>query len=908
MKGFRILPVLGILLVAFDAIGGMPQPSVVFGFEPGEDYRLASYAQMEQYYRALAAATGRVEMRTIGTSVLGRNLYLLLISSEQNLRDAESYRRASEALATGRISADQATALANSAKAVVWIDGGLHAEELAGAQMTAELAYRVASSESAEMAQIRNDTILLLMPVVNPDGLETSRLWYERNLGTDFEQTSPPELSHHFIGHDINRDFFINNMPESLAVSRVLYKEWFPQVVYNHHQMSPGYARIVIPPYSDPVNPLIHPGVTTGVNEIGGAIGNRFAMEGMPGAIADEGFSMWWNGGLRTVPYFHNMIGILTETAHETPSPRIYDPAVFPRTIAYRADPSAAGHAVDENDHVVPDAEIRYPYPWAGGESHFRDAIDYMLTGSIAVLRAASDGRRRWLANTYEMARDAIEAGELHPRHFVFPADQPNDDEMRNLVNALLEGGVEIDLARRPFHAGERIIPAGSFLIDSAQSFRPYILDLLEPQTYPKTRRDIEGEPKPPYDIAGWTLPMQMGVQMLRVDAALHVDSERVVGPVAPPPRALGRAARYGYAFSHVPNTSIRAVNSLLREGEPVYWSEESLDIDKQLLPSGTFVVAAGDEALHKLLASLAGRYGIGFVPVDRKPAAVLARLDLPRVGLYKSWVPSPDEGWTRWLLEDYGFDVQTLSDEDIRTGGLENLTAIILPHPDGRVNFRSTFELILNGYPTGTMPEEYVGGLGVKGALALQRFVANGGTLITFGESGTFAIREFGLDVRNVVEGASARDFSIPGSIIRGVTNSDDPVTYGMSRNVALTFVNGQVYADLGQAGCVADLLNQRHCREVIGRGRPLDVHTAAAGFDSIVKLAEQDILMSGWAVGAEHVAGKTVLARVRVGQGEVLLFGFRPQFRGQSRGTYKLLFNGLYSAAMRRQVQRNQ
>ena len=417
---------------------------------------------------------------------------------------------------------------------MVWIDGGLHATEVAHAQMTSLLAHRVATEESAEMQAIRDNVIFLLMPVMNPDGLEIVRKWYESQLDTPYEQTSPPEIYHHYVGHDNNRDFFMNNMPESKAVAKVLYNEWYPQIVYNQHQSSPGYARIVIPPYSDPLNPTIHPGVTSGLNEIGSAMGNRFALEKMPGAISDVGFSMWWNGGMRTVPYFHNMIGILTETGHDSASPRMYDPKVFPKTLAVRANPGGVGITVEEDVSGVPDARVLYSYPYPGGESHFSEPVNFMITGSIAVLRAASDSRLKWLNNIYQMGRDAIAAGEEGTRYYVIPADQPHADEAVNLVNILLEGGVEIERATGSFRADGERFAEGSFVINAAQAFRPYVVDLLEKQTYPDTRLDPNGEIKPPYDIAGWTLPMQMGVDVRMTSEELDVESETIQGLVSP--------------------------------------------------------------------------------------------------------------------------------------------------------------------------------------------------------------------------------------------------------------------------------------------------------------------------------------------------------------------------------------
>jgi hypothetical protein len=895
---------LGIAMVFSLAVAGAEplSPADVFGFQPGDDYKLASYEQMESYYRQLAAESERVQLREIGHSALGRSLYLLTISSVENLANLDRYRSISERLARASADAETADALASEGKAVVWIDGGLHATELAHGQMTPLLAHRVATEESAEMRQIRDNVIFLLMPVMNPDGLEIVRKWYQSQLGTPFEQTNPPELYHHYVGHDNNRDFFMNNMPESKAVAQLVYNEWYPQIIYNQHQSSPGYARIVIPPYSDPVNPIIHPGVTTGLNEIGSAMGNRFALEKMPGAISDVGFSMWWNGGMRTVPYFHNMIGILTETGHDSPSPRIYDPKVFPKMLAYRTNPGGVGIVVEEEVSGVPDARVLYPYPWPGGESPFSEPVSFMVTGSIAVLRAASDSRLKWLTNIYRMGRDAIAAGMSGTRHYVIPAGQRHDDEAVNLVNLLLESGIEIDRANDSFRAGGTRYAEGSFIIDSAQAFRPYIIDLLERQTYPDTRVDPSGEIKPPYDIAGWTLPMQMGVDVDLISEEVDVDATRIDGPVRVEAGDVSGNARFGYALSHAMNASVKAVNSLLNNGEKVSWSNEAFIAGRTLFDAGTFIIESSGDRTAARVAALAAELGIDFVGLNSSPSNNLSVLNLPRVGLYKSYVAFMDEGWTRWLLEEYGFGPVSLTDEDIQSGNLSELDAIVIPHPDGRVFFRDNVGKILTGHPPGTMPDEYVGGLGLEGAFALQMFAQEGGTIVTLGDASDFAISQFGLPVRNVVAGASSQDFSIPGSLLRATVDTSDPLGYGMVDEVAVNFVNGAAFDVLGQTGCVHDLLNQRHCREVARGGRPLNEMPSVSRFDSIVNYAAdaEAVLMSGWATGAEHIATKSAMARVPHGDGEVVVFGFRPQFRGQPRGTYKLLFNALHAATV--------
>ena len=400
-------------------------------------------------------------------------------------------------LARARIDEATAQKFAEAGKAVVWIDGGMHASERAHGQMTPALAYRLISEESAEMAEIRDKVIVLLMPNINPDGLDIVASWYKKYLGTPFETTGPAWLYHHYVGHDNNRDWFMNNMPESEAVSQVIYNEWYPQIIHNHHQTSPAWARIFLPPFSDPVNPNIHPGVTTGVNLVGTAMANRFAMKKMPGVVSDFQFSMWWNGGMRTAPYFHNMIGILTETAHATPTPRYYDPEKKPKMLGSR-----------RSNTPTNGTDIFYPYPWEGGDSHFRDAIDYMITASMGILSLAADRKEKWLYNIYSMGRDAIDSAKIYA--YVIPKKQWDPGEAYRLVSVLRKTGIEVHQAERAFSAGGKEYEAGSFVMMADQAFSPMLTDLMEPQEYPD-RRAADGTPQVPYDLAGWTLPSPDG-------------------------------------------------------------------------------------------------------------------------------------------------------------------------------------------------------------------------------------------------------------------------------------------------------------------------------------------------------------------------------------------------------------
>ncbi len=849
-----------------DMLAGIPKPAAVFGFEPGDDYKMASYAEITEYFQQLDAATNRATMIQVGESVLGRPLFVMFISSEENLRELDRYKSISAQLARAKIDDRTARRLADEGKAIVWIDGGMHASEKAHGQMTPALAYRIVAEESAEMEEIRDKVIVMLMPNINPDGLDIVGDWYKKYLGTPYETTNPAWLYHHYVGHDNNRDWFMNNMPESEAVSNILYNEWYPQIIHNHHQTSPAWARIFLPPFSDPVNPNIHPGVTTGVNLVGTAMANRFAMKKMPGVISDFQYSMWWNGGMRTAPYFHNMIGILTETAHATPTPRFYNPENKPQSLgSNRSSTSTSG------------TDIFYPYPWEGGESHFRDAVDYMITASMGILSIAADRREKWLYNIYQMGKDAMEQSDYYA--YVIPDAQWDKGEALQLVKVLRKTGIEVHRAERDFTAGGKAYDAGTYVIFTAQAFSPMLIDLMEPQEYPDRRFD-DGSPQVPYDLAGWTLPLQMGVSVDRIVAPFNASLKEVTGTNFTADKGrVGRDNSYGFILSHNANVATEAVNHLLAAGERVFWTQDTLRLNNAMYPPGSIVIEQSQEApahVRRVAESL----GLTFDGLPAAPEGTMHELQSPRIGLYKSWVANMDEGWTRWLLERYAFKVDTLHDADIKMDNLEQYHAIILPSQSAT--------RMLNGHSEGTMPAEYVGGLGLDGALALQNYVKAGGTVVALDDASDFAIEQFGLPVSNAVQGVSSERFFIPGSLIRASVNTRHPLAFGMQEEVALSFQRSRAF-EMVQ-------LNRR------GEGGEEDIEAAQPpNVQVIASYAEDDLLMSGWAMGEkEYIGGKAAMVNVPVGDGNVVLFGFRPQFRGQPGGTYKLLFNALHAATL--------
>ena len=837
---------------------GPVSPEVVLGFAPCADRRLAGPEEIAGYLQRLDRASDRVQLFAIGTTTAGRTQWLAAISSEANLQALPRHKTIARRLALARgLDDGQARALAEEGRVIVWIDFGLHSSELAHAQAAPLLAWRVATDESEEMRRIRDQVILVLVPDMNPDGTALWVDWYRRHVGTPFEHSSPPELYHPYGGHDNNRDWFMFNMRESRNVARQLYAEWFPRIVYNQHQEAPFPARIFIPPFDDPMNPHIPPLVMRGVASVGEAIGRRLAQEGKPGAISRIGFDTWWNGGMRTAPYFHNMVGILTETAHTSPAPATYDAARFPKAFS--------------NGVPTLEPSTTYPSPWRGGPWRFGDSCDYMVSASMAVLDIAARQRADWLFDGYQMGRDAIGAG-ADEAYLVSP-EQWDAGSAARMIDALRIGGLEIERAIEPFTAAGRAFPPGTFVIRGAQAFRAYATDLLNPQVYPDRRHYPGGPPARPYDVTGWTLPYQMGVEVHRTDERISVRTEPVEA-VGPPYVALPGAARAAFALDPRANATFTLVNRLLTAGERVWRAADPLEAGGVAWPAGAFLVDARP-GTHARLAEAARALGVTAVALDALPSVRTWPLKRPRIGLYRAWGGNADEGWTRFVLEEFEFVAEPVRDADLRQGDLAaRWDVIVLPD--------ATYEAMLKGLAPGTMPPDYLGGMTPTGIAHLYAFVTAGGTLVALDGAGELPLTAFGLPMGNVTAAQRETDFYVPGSLVRVALDPSHPVAFGLPRESVGVFANSLAF----------DVTRRRSRLE---QRLADDSAALTPGVQVVGTYASRDVLASGYMLGERTIAGRPAVVVAAVGSGRVVLIGFRAQHRGQPHGTFKLLFNAV-------------
>ena len=838
-----------------------PTPEQVLGFRPGTDHKLADYDTLVRYFRALDAASDRVRVVDIGPTAEGRTMIAAVITSEANHRRLDRLRAISRTLALARdVDEEAARALAAEGRAIVWIDSGLHATEVATAQHAPELAFRVATEESEEMRRIRDEVVLVQVPVMNPDGLERVVGWYRRNLGTPHEVAPMVELYHRYVGHDNNRDWYMFHMPESRNVARLLYEEWFPQIVYNHHQTAPFPARIFVPPFADPMNPNIPPQVMRGIHAVGDAITQRLEREGKTGAVSRVSFDTWWNGGMRTAPYFHNMVGILTETAlWRYATPYQYDPGKLPKRF---------------RDGTPTDAPTTfYPSPWKGGWWRLRDAVDYMLTASVATLDVAARRRADWLFGMYQMGRDAIEAGRRgKPYAYVIAAEQHDPGAAARLVDALRTGGVEVRRATSAFEAGGRRVAAGSVVVPMAQAFRAHAKDLLEVQRYPERPAGAGGQPQRPYDITGWTLPAQMGVDGVWVDEPFEAALVPVTAPGEVFAGSLAGSGPILIADARA-NGAFVLANRALAGGGAVRRATAAFAAGGRSFGPGAFLIEGGlDRAAAE---SLARARGVTVVALDTAPEVATVSLKPARVGLYKPWVANMDEGWTRWLLEQHAFAFRTLSDADVRSGTLA-ASFDVIALPDASV------KSLLDGHVDGSVPPEYETGLGLPGAAALAQFVRDGGTLVTLDSASDLPLDLFDLGLRNVLKTLPRQEYYSPGGLVRVAFDPAQPLAWGLPKDVVAFLESGPAFAEESLA-------------DEEGEETPTLAPTGRPQPRFVARFAEKDVLYSGWLHGESKIAGKGAVVEASLGRGRVVLIGFRPQFRAQPYGTFKVLFNAL-------------
>ena len=901
--------------VAAPAAPKVTTPEQFFGHPIGADYVLPNYTRFTEYVKKLDAESDRMMVQSIGKTAEGRDQLMAIITAPENFKKLDRYKDISRRLSLAEGLTDEtARALAREGKAVIWIDGGLHATEVLGAQQLTETMFQLVSRTDDETMRLLRDVVILCTHA-NPDGMELVSNWYMRNPDPTKRSTSGiPRLYQKYVGHDNNRDFYMMNQPESVNINRILYREWFPQIVYNHHQTGPTGTVMFSPPFRDPFNYVYDPLVVNTLDQVGAAMHSRFDAEGKPGVTTRSGsnYSTWWNGGLRTMPYFHNQVGLLTESI---------------------------GNPTPEEIGFVPDRLIGkadFPFPIPPQTWHFRQSIDYSITANYAVLDFASRYRETLLYNIYVMGRNSIQRGSAdtwtdYPsrvtavkaeiardmkletgdprmvsggrvqtvparyfqllrkpewrdaRGYILPADQGDFLTATKFVNIMIRSGLTARRATAPFTVAGKQYPAGSYVFKAAQAFRPHLLDMFEPQDHPNDFQYPGGPPIPPYDNSGWTLAYQMGLTFDRIVDAFDGPFEKLTDVVKPAAGKVTEAAgEVGYVVPHRQNDAFVVVNRLLKAGEDVYFVG---DRRYQSADATGVIFVAAKPTTGAVLTKAAADLGLSFAAVTTKPSGAIYKLTKPRIALWDQYGGSMPSGHVRWLLEQYEFDFDIIYPQALDAGNLRAKYDVIL-FPDGGIpeSDRPNTGFGGSGGQPGAndIPAEYRDRLGrvtiTKTVPQLKQFAEAGGVVVAFGGSAVLG-EHLGLPVGDhlaEMQSDGSRKplpgtrFFIPGAILSVAVDNTNPLAFGFEKKVDVFFDSSPVLE--------------------LAPNATLEGVRPVAWYDS------KTPLRSGWAWGQQYLEGGTAAVEARVGKGRVFLIGPEITFRAQPHGTFKFLFNAIF------------
>ncbi len=872
-KNFFLLFLILASMVAADSI---PSPEEYFAHPAGADRKLIPYPDVLAYLQVIATASDRVSIEEGGTSTLGNPMPIVVLTSPENQGRLDVIRDMARQLARPSAATPEVSnRLVEEGTAIALVTCTIHSTEVGCTQMATEFVHTFATTEDPERLAWMDEAVLLLMPSINPDGQYMIVDWYKKWLGTDYEGGRMPWLYHHYVGHDNNRDFYALTQKESQVVNDVLYHRWFPQVFLDEHQMGSTGPRMFVPPQTDPLDPEVHSLVFRMADGIGTNMSRRLEEAGKRGVGHNMIFDSYWPGGTRNTAWWKNVTGLLTEVA----SARLATPIVI--------DPGE----LRGNGKGFPEYGRRsnYPSPWAGGPWRLRDIVEYELVATWAYLEAVAEDRQHILANVDRMAREAIERGSSEPPFaFIVPLEQHDEVATRRMVALLLRHGIEVLRAEEELQVGYSRFPAGTVVIPAAQPYRPFLLTMLRPQRFPEVRASVGGPIIQPYDVTSWSLPLTMGVDI--VEAPTPVSGRLGVLHEADWPRTAvnidGEVA--GARIPAGADSLYSAVNRLLSEERTVSRVVEAGDgfevgdlwIDYRDIDRAT-------------LAALADELAVPTIETAGRPRAI-SGVQGQRIGLFKPWVASMDEGWTRFVLEQYSFPMDNLSNEQIRSGEFVDTVDVLL-FPDVGA------DVISKGVPSNPywgpwvpLPPAYAGGIdewpttdeaeggkkteseackeSTTGGERIKKWVESGGTVVALDSSAEYFVDLFKLPVTDVLADVERSDFLCPGSTLRVKVDTAHPLGWGMRADEAIYFAGSPAFR--------TNVPDPRFDRQVVAR----------------YPQNERDILLSGYLQGGERLERRAAVVDYRVGQGRVVLIGFRAQHRGQPLRTFKLLFNALY------------
>jgi hypothetical protein len=863
-----LVPALGLACLSTfiaTAAGTLQSPEQFLGDKVGADNKLVRWDKIVAYMKLAAANSDRVRFRELGKTSNGNPFIALEISAPETVKNLDRYKQLERRLyfQGGPPSDAERDEIFRQGKLVLLVTCAIHATEIGASQMSLELVHRLATDESPQVKKILDNVIFVLVPSLNPDGQIMVTDWFNRNVGTSYANSPIPYLYHPYVGHDNNRDMYMFTQKESQHTAQLLWHDWFPSVWLDEHQQGSNGARIFVMPATDPINVNVHPLIYRWNGILGQSQAAALEAAGKEGIIYNATYTNYWEGAMAWSGWWHNQIGLLTEVA----SARVASPIDQQLAVPGRPAPPAAGGGRGEGggrgqqftDAPLPpptdiNPRTEYPRPWMGGRWTLRDIVDYELIATMALLETGADRRETLLRQIYEVNRQTIEDGKKgSPSAILVPVEHQHDArEAAHLVDTLRMGGVEIYRADAAFDADGTTYGAGTFVIPMTQVFARYAKDMLEKQTYPEVRRAPNAPPEPPYDVTAWSLGMLLGVDTVLVKNVLPpMKMTKVDAPARMAGDITGSGSRFAFDYKG-PDSAI-AINRLLKDGARVGFDG----------PSRIAVTGVSKAKIEAVARDL----GLLVKAADEGRTKDQIVFHAPRIAMYQPWTGgNMDEGWTRWVLEQYQFNLTSIHNADIRAGRLrQKYDAIIIADQDPRG--------IVDGFDAPAIRTEYRGGIGDAGVDNLKQFVAEGGTLVTMGNACDLAIERLPIPVKNLKKGLTRDQHFAPGAILKLEIDTQHPLGYGVAAETYGFYINSPFFQ-------------------------------LTEGFNSqrtsvVARYPNMNVIASGWLKGEELMAGRAAVVSIDMSPGKVVLFGLRPQHRAQTHATFPMLFNALYLSA---------
>jgi len=833
-------------------------PEEFYGFKPGTDRKLVRWDKVVEYFWKLDEASDLIKVVEEGKTTMGNPILVAYVSSSENLTNLEKIKKDSWGIShPENLDESEVERIIKEGKTVVAMTMSIHASEVGGTQVVSDFAYNLLTSQEPLLQRIRDNVVLVLFPCANPDGQIMTVDWYYEYLGTEFEGGSMPWLYHKYVGHDNNRDALTLTQVETQIMNRVILKEWFPQAYIDHHQMGHYGSRFFIPPNSNPVNEIADPLVWTEQKHYGSQMAIRMASEGLSGVEQAAVFPSDFMPGFSLVFPWFNICGMFTESASVKVATPVY--------VHY--------HQLQPHPRGRPEyrASVNLNDPWRGGWWHLNDILRGQMTAALATLEVAANNREMILRNMHDKAVRSIAKGKIEaPFAFIFSINQSDPNTAFRFLKTLSDMTVDVHRAEKPFKVGEVTYPKDSYVVFADQAARPFLISLLS-RTYYRDNlwvRTPEGVPMMNYDFATQTMAEFKGVSIIEAEE-VPVGVFKKVEPKAPKGELLGES-KHGYLIDCRINDSFKAINKLSKQSIDVKRFTEPVKVGEVSYPAGMFHVSGDEKKLKKVAKST----HLKLIPVDKVLKAESKEVKPLRIAMYQRyWGGNMDEGWTRWLLEQFDFKYTTVMDEEIKAG-LEKYDVLIIPSdPPALITGEKVEEYYekkyKGAYSAPVLPEKYKSGIGEEGVKKINEFVENGGTVITLYESCEFATEKLGVPVRNTLKEMDPKKFHCPGSTIWVNIDNNHPLDYGMPEKGLILLRGNHAYAVKGN-----------HNNEY---------------YKVVVSYPEENMMQSGWLIGEQYLARKAALIEAKKKEGKIIMYGFQPQNRALTDATFKLFFNAL-------------